>query len=99
MKNYKYIKNGKPRVPIISAMVVYLMLEKFSAPEWLYGVFGIIYLVGIITAIALIIYGEQVDLFEEEDKPINGSTKKKSYFQTRLEQMAKDRGYKMPNEE
>lgn len=70
MKERKTIatKNLPTRIPLLSFVVIYLLLDKFNAPGYVYGIVGTL---AVIILIALI-YGmcteQEVDIFKEDDK-------------------------------
>ena len=87
MKKHYYIKSTQPKIPIMSTLLMYLVLDKFNAPEWIWGVIGFVYLCYWILNIFLIFNSKGLDindLFSEEPK-------RKTRFQERLEEMAKQR--------
>ena len=84
MKKRKVITNIPTRLPVAVTLVTYLCLDKWSAPEWLWGVLGIIFAVIWIITIIDIWNCERIDIFEAKDEP----PIKKS-FKERIEEKAK----------
>ena len=70
MKNHKFIKNNNlpPKFSVLTPLTWWLVLERFSAPGW---VFGLIYtLIGLvyISEIWRLIVSEAVDLLGNDPK-------------------------------
>lgn len=84
MKTRKVIRNTPTKLPIIATLVTYLCLEKWSAPEWLWGVLGAIFVIIWIIAIVDIWNCERIDIFETKDEPPVKKT-----FKDRIEEKAK----------
>lgn len=57
-------KNLPMRLPILGTMVWCLLLDKFSAPGWVWGVFGTLLVVVWITAIIDTLNREQVEVIK-----------------------------------
>lgn len=94
--NYKKNKKKKicytnmsARIPLIESFVVFLILERFNASGFLYGVFGLIYIIFIINGLYGFFTEERIvfDLDKEYDENLleqmlnkfrnNGKTKRK----------------------
>lgn len=58
------MKNMPSRPPVFSSVLCYLSLEYWKAPEYLYGVFGVLFALIWITYIVAFFTEEEVDLFE-----------------------------------
>ena len=86
------IKNTPSKAPITFSLVLYLCMDKWNAPEWLWGVVGVIMII-IWIVILIDIYNDvRIDLFEDIDTTSPEATPQvKSRFQKRLEKMAKER--------
>lgn len=69
MKEKKVIsrQNMPTRIPLVSALVVYLALEHFNSPEWLYGALGVLFLAAFISSFVRLWRESQVDLFGEKE--------------------------------
>lgn len=61
-KRYISENNLPPRIPIIPALWTATALKVFEAPEWLWGVFGVLYLILLIAALVKIFTYEKVEL-------------------------------------
>ena len=87
MKKRNVIKssNLRARSPILVGLVFYLSLDKWNAPEWLYGALGLLVLIWLITYIKDLADTTEIDLFAD-DKDIN----KKKSFQEKLIKKIKD---------
>lgn len=85
MKKRKVIKNTPSRLPVIASLVAYLCLDKWNAPEWLWGVMGVIFAVIWILAVVDIWNCERIDIFETKDEPPVKMT-----FKERIEEKAKN---------
>lgn len=70
MKDYKAIKgsNLPPRLPLTLTAVIYLLLDKFSLPEWILGAAGLFMLIWWTLAIYAIYKYEPVDIIEKLKK-------------------------------
>jgi len=84
MKKRKVIssKNTNIRPPLLLTAVTYLFLDKFDAPEWLWGALALFFVILWIVFIAD--KTEDVDIFEE---PKEGEEKKKSFRERLIEKM------------
>ena len=83
MKARKVIssKNLGTYSPIHKGLLWYLCLDYFNAPQWLYGVAGVLFVMLLINWIYGIYVNEKVDIFNNDAcKPVH-----KSKFQERLE--------------
>jgi hypothetical protein len=67
MKNVKVIKqaNLAPRLPLTFTAVAYLLLDKFDAAGWIWGVLGTLIVVIWIASIVGIVKADFVDIWEE----------------------------------
>jgi hypothetical protein len=85
MKKRKVIKgsNLQKRSPIFSGMALFLFLERFNAPEWLYGVFGLLFVVWFVAWIYDMGATEDVDIFNDEEITIKT-------FKERLNEKTRD---------
>lgn len=61
-KKYLDSNNESPKLPLISAFWTAAALKVFEAPEWLWGVFGVLYLIGFVYALVKIFTYEKVEL-------------------------------------
>lgn len=61
-------KNLPVKYPIAWTLVFAFALDKWHAPEWLWGAVGFLVLISWIAAISLKIKVEEVDIFEEKKK-------------------------------
>jgi len=96
MAKHIYIDNYKPEIPFGSTAVVYLLLDKSNAPEWLWGImifcFSIFWIINII-----LLFNKQSISAKDIKTLIDANTNKtsfpvkKSFFQERLEKMAEER--------
>jgi hypothetical protein len=70
MKTRKVIKgtNLQKRSPIFSGMALFLFLERFNAPEWLYGVFGLLFVIWFVAWIYDMVATEQTDVVFSKDE-------------------------------
>lgn len=59
-------KNLFPESPVISALVFYLCFTKWNAPEWLYGVVGLMYFLWLVSWIIDLFSIKGVDIFDNE---------------------------------
>jgi hypothetical protein len=78
MKRVISYKNRPATLPLWQTLTIFLMMDRFNAPGWLWGVIGTIVVLWWIGAIANISKQKEVDIFE------TGSDGK-SKFQQRLE--------------
>lgn len=67
MKKRITISNTGIKLPLTRTLIAYLCLDKWNAPEWLWGVIGVLYLLIWIIAIIDFWNKEQIDLFEGRD--------------------------------
>ncbi len=69
MKKHKVIKlaNLPPRFPIYGLLVVYLCMDKWHAPEWLWGVYGFTAGLLIIAWGYAIWTAEEIDIFKNDE--------------------------------
>ena len=88
MKNRNVIKsnNLRSKSPILAGLVFYLALDKWNAPEWVYGAVGFLFLLWLIGFIADIFNTTEIDIFADDDKQF--SSKRTSNFQERLKKRA-----------
>ncbi len=75
MKVRKVIKNTPPKLPLSYTLLTYLLLDRFNAPEWLWGSFGVLFAIVWVIQIIDIWNCERIDIFESSTK-IKGETKK-----------------------
>lgn len=61
-KKYLAHNNSSPTIPLFSFIWTAAALKVFNAPEWLWGVVGLFYLLGAIGALVRIITYEKVEL-------------------------------------
>lgn len=66
MKKVISTKNLRTKSPIISALVIYLCLDKWNAPQWIYGVFGVLFFILFVAWIIDLFNTKEVDIFENE---------------------------------
>jgi hypothetical protein len=59
-------KNLPANIPLWSTLTAYLTLDKFNAPEWLWGVIAFVFIGGWITAIYRIISDDDIDLLKDK---------------------------------
>jgi len=64
MKTIYFIKNSRPRLPLMLTAVTYLMLDKFNTPGWAWGVAGTILLVLWILCLIAMVNSKGVDIWE-----------------------------------
>lgn len=66
MKKNRVIKrkNLPLKISIWDPLICFLALERFRAPEWLYGAFGVLFLFSYIAAIYRISTETEVDLLK-----------------------------------
>jgi hypothetical protein len=95
MEKRKVVKNVRLRNPILFYAVVYLFLDKYNIPQWIYGALGILGLIWFVIFAIDRWNNVSVDLFKEEPHP--NVAKPKSKWQQRLEDAAKKKGYKPEN--
>lgn len=69
MKKVKKVikrENLPSTIPLFSTLTTYLILDKFNAPEWMWGVLAFIFLLGWINSIYRIVTDEDVDLLNND---------------------------------
>jgi len=93
MKLFKVVsrKNTTASLPITSTLVAILALDRWSAPGWVWGALGVIFLVAWISSIIKLYNQEEIDIFakptEEDitrDFLLKSANSKESDFQTKL---------------
>ena len=69
MKKRNVIKreNIGSRSPIVVGLVFYLALDKWNAPEWVWGFVGLIFLLLLVNFIADKFNTTEVDIFSDKD--------------------------------
>ena len=60
------IKNLPPRYPFTFTIASLTAMEVFGAPEWLYGVFGLLVTLVLIAVIHAKFTDEQMDIFKDK---------------------------------
>jgi hypothetical protein len=67
MKKRKVIshKNLPAKLPTVLTFMVYILLDKFNAPQWLWGGLGAVMLVLWVATIAARQYEEDTDIFKQ----------------------------------
>lgn len=73
--------NLSTKAPFMSALVVWLALDHWNAPDWVYGAFGVLYAILFINWIVSLITEKWIDIFSEDEED---SLPKHSSFQERL---------------
>jgi hypothetical protein len=70
MKELKVLKrNNLPtRLPLWQSVTCLLALEHYHAPEWLYGVMGLFFLLIWVASIVMLVKEKQIDLLENNKK-------------------------------
>ena len=88
MKKRNVIKSSNLRLrsPVMSGLIIYMALDKWNAPEWLWGVLGLLVLMWIITFIIDMFNTTEIDLFAD-DKDMTGN--KKKTFKERIDEKTK----------
>ena len=76
------------KFPLTFTLVLYLCLDKWAAPEWLWGI-----AITIMTILWAVIWGlqkkeDRIDLFQKDDDETQVDQKVKSKFQKRLDEMS-----------
>ena len=68
MKTKNVIKrsNLPTNSPIISGLVLYLVLDKWNAPGWIWGAVGLLYLIILINWIVETIRQKEVDILQSD---------------------------------
>ena len=61
-------KSLPSRVPVMSAIVLYLLLDRLSAPEWVWASVGTLWGLMLVTSIVLLFTQEAVDMFPGQPK-------------------------------
>lgn len=61
-KKYLDANNEAPKLPLMSGLWTATALKVFEAPEWLWGVFGVLYSIGLIYSLVKIFVYEKVEL-------------------------------------
>jgi hypothetical protein len=56
------------RIPLLSTAVLYLLLDKFSAPEWVWASVGTLWGLLCVTAVIMLFTQETVDMFPGQPK-------------------------------
>ena len=74
-------KNLPTKSPVFAILLVWLPLDHWNAPVWLYGVFGTIGVIAIIGFVVSVNSEEKIDVFEADQS--NG----KSTFQERIQKL------------
>ena len=67
MKTIKY-DNLPQKLPIVSTAVAYLILDKFQAHSFVWGIIGTMFFIFWAVSIINLIISEQVDVFEVNNK-------------------------------
>ena len=66
-------KSLPAHIPLLSTAVIYLFLDKFHAPEWLWASVGTLWAIFFITCTVVVFAQESVDLFlKSEEKNDDG---------------------------
>ena len=70
MKERKVISgNNIPvRIPVIDAIVLYLLLDKFNAAAWIWGVVGTLWAIMFIATLIATWNEKSIDIFKEDKK-------------------------------
>jgi len=70
MKLNRVIKqNNLPtKAPFMSALVIYLCLDKWNATGWIWGVFGMLYFIILVNWIVKLIQDKEIDIFGNDKK-------------------------------
>jgi hypothetical protein len=66
-RNVMAIKNMPTRLPIIKTIVAGLLLDRFHAPQWMWGATIMLFILGWIGFTQKIANEKQVNLFPEQD--------------------------------
>lgn len=69
-------KNQRTEMPVYSPIIIWLALDHWHAPEWLYGVFGVMVVLLWIDAIYKFGADEQVDIIKEIEQLKNNTPAK-----------------------
>ena len=72
MKRVKVIKrvNLPAKLPFTLTAVIYLLLDKFNATEWIWGASGIILLIMWVGSITALFMQDDVDIFDKSQKHV-----------------------------
>lgn len=72
MKKVKVIKrvNLPANLPLTFTAIVYLLLDKFNATEWIWGASGIILLILWIASIIALFMQDNIDIFDKSQKHV-----------------------------
>lgn len=62
-------KSLPARIPLISTAVLYLLLDKFHAPEWLWASIGTLWVLFLIGSVIAVFTQEPVELYPSKPKP------------------------------
>lgn len=60
-------KNLPVKIPVTSTAVIYLYLDKYNAPGWLWGVVVTLIVIVLILTISIIYKEDKVDIFKEDE--------------------------------
>lgn len=77
-------KNLQMRSPIPIGLLIFLVMDRFNAPEWLWGIYSFLMLILIISWLVDLVKTESINIFENIKEDTN-----KSDFQKRLEELSK----------
>ena len=71
MKKHKVIsgRNLLMRNPAMVILLWYLLLDKWNAPQYVWGIVGTIYAIVLIATIIDWCNSENIDIFKENEKP------------------------------
>jgi hypothetical protein len=61
-KKYLDNNNQTPTLPLMSALWTAASLKIFEAPEWLWGVFGVLYFIGFVVMLVKVFTYEKTEL-------------------------------------
>lgn len=64
---YKNAASSPVRVPW-SAATMWLVMDRFHAPEWAWGVFWFFWIIMFVASIVGFCHEDQIDIFEEKPK-------------------------------
>ena len=67
-------KNMPNRMPLILTLVSFLSMDHWGAPEWLYGMVGLLLIIFWISFFYSILTSESVDIFSNDEK-VNSKNK------------------------
>lgn len=86
MKKTYYIKNSRPRLPVWSTIVIYLLMDKLNANDMAWGIVGTVCAIVWIICIIAVVNSKGIDIFEKEnEKPVKKS------FQEKINEAIKER--------